>query len=430
MRKSFKKILSLGLAAAMTIGLGSGIGTLAPANTKKAEAALTYYAAIGFQTSSSWIFRNPVTGSVNTDYNNALEGGKDTKEYHLKEAAKTNQAESTNVITYDYTKHALKAGITTLGGTEYLPGTYDIAATDATLDFNNKEYSIKIEGLDKTNSLAQPLFKNDPDDTGFNMLYISTNIPRTETGATFSDVQLFFDGQLVHTMTKMYPKTDKDPEGKYWMLMLRNNWGNKKQGDKPEDDADKFKYTMPKSSMEIKFKVSGVTTMDTQNPDGTVTSGSSITPPTPTPPAVTSLEKGKTFTAGNFTYKVTKASEESGTATVAVSGVKSSAKKKAALSVPKTVSNEDFKYKVTAVNSKAFANCSKLKTVTLGANVTAIQKNAFLNCKSLNTLKLNSKLKTVAKGSFKGCKQNIKVSGKSKAANVKALKKSGYKKFK
>lgn len=66
----------------------------------------------------------------------------------------------------------------------------------------------------------------------------------------------------------------------------------------------------------------------------------------------------------------------------------------------------------------------------MGKNVTTINKNAFAKCTKLTSLKANAKLKKVAKGAFKGCKKKIKVSGKSKKANVKLLKKSGYKKFK
>ena len=48
-------------------------------------------------------------------------------------------------------------------------------------------------------------------------------------------------------------------------------------------------------------------------------------------------------------------------------------------------------------------------------------------------MKVKAKLTKVAKKAFKGCKKTIKVKGASKKvtkANVKKLKKSGYKKFK
>lgn len=432
MRKSFKKVMSLVLSAAMAVSLGSGIGTMAPVNTQTAEAATTYYAALGFCTSSSWLFRDRIEGSENADYNKAKEGGKDTTVYHLKEEADVTQSGTVakaKQITYDYTKHMLKTGQTILNGKTYSAGAYDMVATDATLAYNNAEYSVKIEGLDKMNGEAYPIFQNDPANTGFGMLYVSTNIPRTETGATFSNIQLYFDGKLVHTFTKAYPKADNND---YYQLMLTNVYGSKSKGDSPEKDGDKFEYTMPTSSMEIKFTVSGVATMDTKNADGSVTSGAAVT----TQPAVeatqeaVSLKKGKTFTAGNFTYKVTKASNKSGSATVAVNAVKKSAQKKTSLSVPKTVTNKKFKYKVTSINGKAFANCKKLKKVTLGANVKTIKKNAFAKCAKLASINVQGKLTKVEKKAFAGCKKTIKVSGKNKKANVKALKKSGYKKFK
>lgn len=70
---------------------------------------------------------------------------------------------------------------------------------------------------------------------------------------------------------------------------------------------------------------------------------------------------------------------------------------------------------------------------SLGKNIKSISAGAFANCKKLSTLKVKAKLTKVAKKAFKGCKKTIKVKGASKKvtkANVKKLKKSGYKKFK
>lgn len=444
MRKSYKKFLSLFMAAAMTVSLGSGIGNVT--QPKEAEAGTVYHAALGFCTSTTWLFRERLEGSANTDYTtkdasgkdiHPNEGGKGCSVYHLKDPAQTTQSGDNKVteINYDYSKHLLKTGPTTVNDKAYLPGTYDVTITDTDLDYNNKSYSIKIEGLDKMNGEAYPLLQNDKADSGFTQLYISTDIPKSgEASASFSNIELYFDGQLVHKFAKAYPKSDNKD---YWQLMLINQYGSKSNGDSPEKDGDKFSYTMPNSSMEIRFTVSGVGSMDSIDPTTGATTGALTSGPaastTPTDGATNtnrSLAKGKTFTAGNFTYKVTKASKKSGSATVAVSGVKKSAQKKASLSVPKTVSKKKFKYKVTAVNGNAFAKCKKLKSVTLGANVKTLNKNAFAKCSKLSKLKLNAKLTKVAKGAFKGCKKKIVVSGKGKAANVKKIKKSGYKKVK
>ena len=436
MRKSFKKALSLFMTAAMAVSLGSGFSTAVVPTEADAE-DVVYHAALGLQTGDSWIFRDSIQGSENS-YSKTVEGGKDQTTYTLASSAVTTQTQATGekvkTFTYDYSKHLLKAGATALNGKQYYPGTYDVAITDADLDYNGKTYSIKIDGLDKMNGEDYALFQNDTE-TGFNMLFLSTDIPLAENEAAFSNIEIYFDGQLVHTMSKNYQKHD---ETEYHELMFINIYGANSTNDNPATDKDKFTYTMPTKSIEVKFTLNGVKSLPTQvtNADGSVTTSGAIAsaPAVTTPGAAddnaTSLAKGKTFKAGNFTYKVTKAAKKSGKATVAVTGVKKSALKKNSLTVPATVKKSNFKYKVTSINSKAFSKTKKLKKVTLGKNVTTINKNAFAKCTKLTSLKANAKLKKVAKGAFKGCKKKIKVSGKSKKANVKLLKKSGYKKFK
>lgn len=168
--------------------------------------------------------------------------------------------------------------------------------------------------------------------------------------------------------------------------------------------------------------------------------------------------KGKTFTVGNFQYKVTVAATITGTkkaaGKVTVVGLTKTGKKKSSISVKNTVSKSGASYSVTAIASKAFKKATKLKKATLGTNVKAIPtsafegckklttvsakgvtkigKKSFKNCKALKKLTLKKKV-SVKKGAFKGCKKTIKVTGASKKvnkANVKKLKKSGYKKFK
>lgn len=173
---------------------------------------------------------------------------------------------------------------------------------------------------------------------------------------------------------------------------------------------------------------------------------------------VIGIAKGKTFTVGNFQYKVTVAATIIGTkkaaGKVTVVGLTKTGKKKSSISVKNTVSKSSASYSVTAIASKAFKKATKLKKATLGTNVKAIPtsafegckklttvsakgvtkigKKSFKNCKALKKLTLKKKV-SVKKGAFKGCKKTIKVTGASKKvnkANVKKLKKSGYKKFK
>lgn len=159
------------------------------------------------------------------------------------------------------------------------------------------------------------------------------------------------------------------------------------------------------------------------------------TPSTPAQDSVTStagVKKGKTFTAGNFTYKVitvakktVKGGETVSTKTgkVTITGLSKKGKKAATLTVPATVKKGAVaKYKITAIAASAFKG-AKAKTITLNKNIKKLPKNAFANCKKLTTLKLKAKLSSVNKTAFKGCTKKITVSGTSKAANKKLIKK-------
>jgi len=159
---------------------------------------------------------------------------------------------------------------------------------------------------------------------------------------------------------------------------------------------------------------------------------------TTTPAAVTSAPSivgpkvNATFTSGNYKYKVTKAATTAAKGTVKVVGLTKKGAKAKKLNVPATIKKQTAGYKVTAIGAKAFKG-SKATAITLNKNIKTIPSAAFANCKKLKTLTVKAKLKKVAKKSFKGCKKKIKVKGASakvRKANVKLLKKSGYKKFK
>ena len=168
----------------------------------------------------------------------------------------------------------------------------------------------------------------------------------------------------------------------------------------------------------------------------------------------TSLAKNKTFTSGKLKYKVTASAKKNVSGKVVVTGLSPSGKKASSINVKNKISRSGYSYKVTAISSSAFKNSAKLKKVTLGTNmksipqnsfsgckklasltapgVTKINQSAFRNCRALKKLTLQKKI-SVKKGAFKGCKRNIKVTGGSRKiikANVKKLKKCGYKKFK
>lgn len=121
----------------------------------------------------------------------------------------------------------------------------------------------------------------------------------------------------------------------------------------------------------------------------------------PTVPA-----KGTKFTAANgLIYKVTKSDAKNGT--VAVVGT---AKKKSKVTIPATVKQDGFTFKVTEIAAKAFQNNKKVTGVVIGANVTKIGSKAFYKCSKLKNITFKSK-KAPKFGSnvCKGIKANAKV---------------------
>ena len=98
------------------------------------------------------------------------------------------------------------------------------------------------------------------------------------------------------------------------------------------------------------------------------------------------------------------------------------------LVIPSVVTVEGKTYQVTAIDSNAFKNCKKLKTVVIGKGVTSIGAKAFNGCKALKKITIKStKLKKVGKNAFKGihAKAVIKVAKAKLKAYQKLLKKKG-----
>ena len=158
--------------------------------------------------------------------------------------------------------------------------------------------------------------------------------------------------------------------------------------------------TLPTSSMEITFQLKGASF------EAAKTIG---------------YKKGAKFESGNFKYQVTKVATATGSkktkGVVTVVGLSKKGKKAT--------------YKINKLGKNAFKG-AKAKKVTLGKTIKSIPAGAFKNCKKLSKLTLKAKV-SVKKGAFKGCKKTIKVtaaSKKAKKAQLKKLKKSGYKKFK
>lgn len=135
-------------------------------------------------------------------------------------------------------------------------------------------------------------------------------------------------------------------------------------------------------------------------------------------PAVAAVKKGDTYSKGNITYKVT--SVAAGKGTVEVTAPKN--KKVTSVTIPDTVKINNVTYKVTSISKSAFANCKKLKKVTIGKNVTTIGKNAFKGDSKLKTITVKSKnLKKVGSNAFKNIHKNAKI--KVPSSKLKAYKK-------
>ena len=126
-------------------------------------------------------------------------------------------------------------------------------------------------------------------------------------------------------------------------------------------------------------------------------------------PEKTPLAKGKTFTIGKVTYKVTKVGKE-----VELKMSKSTAKK---VTINTVTGTDGVKYKVTSIGSKAMRNHKKMTSLTIGDNVKTIGANAFSGCTKLTTVNLGktskSNLTAIGKSAFSGCKKLGKVTIKS-----------------
>lgn len=120
--------------------------------------------------------------------------------------------------------------------------------------------------------------------------------------------------------------------------------------------------------------------------------------------------------------KATVNTSKKGTAKVV--SIAKTTKKSVTISSKLTVDGVD--YKVTTLSAKAFANCTKVETITLPSTITSIAKSVFTGTpKSLKKIVFNNKKAiTVKSGAFKG------VDTKKITINVTAsMSKTEYKKF-
>lgn len=320
----------------------------------------------------------------------------------------------------------------------------------------NGTYTVSIDGL-------KSLYG-----TQYKMLGVATDISKStykKEPIQMTDAHVFIDGEEVtdpDSPITLTPKTDRS----YLMYMAANTYRQAKEASTSLDLLnDKNKLPLAKKSMTITFTVSGLDkvledienktwinpqtglslwdeehpatpTPSAEAPTVSTAPGASVTTPSgiATPPVITKVgpKVNKTFTVGKYKYKVTKQATTVSQGAVKVVGVTKKGKKAKKLSVAASVKYKKAGFKVNAIGAKSFKGV-KATSITLNKNIKTIPSASFANCKKLKTLTIKAKLKKVSKGAFKGCKKKIKVKGASakvRKANVKLLKKSGYKKFK
>ena len=153
-------------------------------------------------------------------------------------------------------------------------------------------------------------------------------------------------------------------------------------------------------------------------------------------------------------FKVTESDGSESKPSVTLTKLSAKDKKAKKVTIPKTVTINNVKYRVTGIAAKAFKNskklqsivipdtiteigassfegCKNLKSVTIGKNVTSIGKNAFKNCKNLKKITVKStKLKKVGKGALTGINRKcvIKVPKKQLKSYKRLFKGKGQKK--
>lgn len=102
------------------------------------------------------------------------------------------------------------------------------------------------------------------------------------------------------------------------------------------------------------------------------------------------VAKGKTYTAGNFKYKMTNASTNGkGTVTLAATTKSKSDKKFTSCKIADTVKIGGKTFKVTAIGDDAFKGYKKLKTITIESkNLKSVGKDAVKNIHKKATIKV------------------------------------------
>ena len=124
---------------------------------------------------------------------------------------------------------------------------------------------------------------------------------------------------------------------------------------------------------------------------------------------------------GVFTYKVT------GKDTVEVKSITAKGKAKKSVKIFDKIKASGKTWKVTSVAANALKGNKKMESLTIGKNVRKIGKNAFANCRKLKKVTIKSKkINTIGKNAFKNINKNatVKVPKAQKKKYAKLLNKA------
>ena len=151
----------------------------------------------------------------------------------------------------------------------------------------------------------------------------------------------------------------------------------------------------------------------------------STNPQTPETPNDGTVKVGQVIKAegqyGVFTYKVT------GKDTVEVKSITAKGKTKKSVKIFNKIKASGKTWKVTSVAANALKGNKKMESLTIEKNVRKIGKNAFANCRKLKKVTIKSKkINTIGKNAFKNINKNatVKVPKAQKKKYAKLLNKA------